>query len=108
MTDNISKLLKENKKAREKIVETFLDKTNVPQEEEVDVFYRSIALSVKRLSPHLIAKLRHLETINELQLLASQPQDLPQQQNRSLAVKSRNGKGIIIIRINTTNYDILI
>ncbi|CAH1113448.1 unnamed protein product [Psylliodes chrysocephalus] len=49
MTDNISKLLEENKKAREKIVETFLDKTNVPQEDDVDVFYRSIALSVKRL-----------------------------------------------------------
>ncbi|CAH1109078.1 unnamed protein product [Psylliodes chrysocephalus] len=85
MIDSISKLLEENKKAREKIVEIFLEKTNVPQEDDVDVFYRSIALSVKRLPPHLIAKtkLRHLETVNELQLLASQPNDLPQQQNRS-------------------------
>ncbi|CAH1110703.1 unnamed protein product [Psylliodes chrysocephalus] len=67
MADNISKLLEENKKAREKIVEKFLDKTNIPQEDDVDV------LSVKRLPPHLIAKakLRHLETANELQLLAS-------------------------------------
>lgn len=76
--NSISILLEENKKAREKILETFVNKTDVAQEDDVDLFYRSIAVSVKRLPPHLIAqaKLEHLQIVNKLQLLASQPKDL--------------------------------
>lgn len=85
MTDNISKILEENKKAREKIVETFVNINNVAQEDDVDMFYRSIALSVKQLPPHLIAKakLQHLQIVNDLQSLAFQQKALPQQQERS-------------------------
>lgn len=39
------------------------------KEDEIDLFYRSIALTVKRLPPHLIAevKLQHLKTVTEMQ-----------------------------------------
>lgn len=77
-TDSISKLLDENKKAREKIFETFMSKNS---EDDVDMFYKSIALSVKRLPPHLIsqAKMQHLQIVNNLELLASQSKNLPEQ-----------------------------
>ena len=39
------------------------------KEDEIDLFYRSIALTVKRLPPHLIAevKLQHLKTVTEME-----------------------------------------
>jgi hypothetical protein len=39
------------------------------KEDEIDLFYRSIALTVKRLPPHLIAevKLQHLKTLTEME-----------------------------------------
>lgn len=75
--DSTSKLLEENKKARDKIIEAYMEKnTTAKQEDDVDMFYKSIALSVKRLPPHLVskAKLQHLQIVTSLELEANQPE----------------------------------
>lgn len=65
-------------------IQTFLDKSQVEKqqllevinylgnrnEDELDLFYKSISLSVKHLPPHLIveAKTEHLQTLHRLQM----------------------------------------
>jgi hypothetical protein len=60
--------LPNNKKAKHQKV-IYVTSSCEKKEDEIDLFYRSIALTVKRLPPHLIAevKLQHLKTVTEMQ-----------------------------------------
>jgi hypothetical protein len=51
------------------------------KEDEIDLFYRSIALAVKRLPRHLIAevKLKHLKTLAEMEPVVYHEEDREQQ-----------------------------
>lgn len=66
--DDIAHLLKKNKGKYQKLICIISGAEH--KEDEIDVFYKSIALSVKRLPRHLIAdvKLQHLKTVTEMEL----------------------------------------
>lgn len=67
--EKVSELLVENREARVKLMET-LRNTTSNKEDDVDAFYKSVALSVKQLPPLLIAesKLQHLQTLQKIEL----------------------------------------
>ena len=48
--------------------------------DEIDLFYKSLAMTVKRLPRHLVlqAKLQHLQTVTELELQAERDASFPQ------------------------------
>lgn len=66
--DKVSDILIENREARSKLLEAINDYSQ--RQDDVDMFYKSIAMSVKRLSPIFIAeaKMKHLQTLNDLEL----------------------------------------
>jgi len=68
--DRVSDLLVQNKDARLKLIETLNKKKSYVEEDDVDAFYKSIAISVKRLSPLLRAeaKMQHLQILNNLEM----------------------------------------
>jgi hypothetical protein len=66
--DDIDHLLKKNKGKCQKLI--YIINGAEHKEDEIDVFHKSIALSVKRLPRHLIAvvKLQHLKAVTEMEL----------------------------------------
>lgn len=66
--EHIAYLPNNNNKAKHQKV-IYVTSSCEKKEDEIDLFYRSIALTVKRLPPHLIAevKLQHLKTVTEMQ-----------------------------------------
>lgn len=62
-------LMKENRKTREKILDFLVQNKNPECEDDVDLFYKSIAMSVKRLPKHLLssAKTQHLQILTNLE-----------------------------------------
>ncbi|KAK4879803.1 hypothetical protein RN001_007949 [Aquatica leii] len=66
--DNLSRLLRQSKQERDKLTETIYKNNNL-QEDEIDLFYKSLAMSVKKLPRHLRsqAKLRSLQVVTELE-----------------------------------------
>lgn len=79
--DKVSDILIENREARSKLLEAL--NNNSEKQDDVDIFYKSIAMSVKRLSPILIAeaKMKHLQTLNDLELKHMQSVQQYQQTN---------------------------
>jgi hypothetical protein len=65
--EQLAYLPNNNKAKHQKVI--YVTSSCEKNEDEIDLFYRSIALTVKRLPPHLIAevKLQHLKTVTELQ-----------------------------------------
>nr|XP_022907705.1 uncharacterized protein LOC111419169 [Onthophagus taurus] len=63
--DKIVELMEARRNEREQIIKTLTQN----KEDEIDVFFRSIAMSVKKLKPELIneAKMRSLQLIFELE-----------------------------------------
>lgn len=72
--DKVSDLLIQNKNARLKLIETLNNKKMYGEEDDVDAFYKSIAISVKRLPPLLRAeaKMQHLQILNNLEMKNAQ------------------------------------
>jgi len=68
--DKVSDLLIQNKDARLKLIETLNNKKMYGEEDDVDTFYKSIAISVKRLPPLLRAeaKMQHLQILTNLEI----------------------------------------
>ncbi|XP_029348548.1 uncharacterized protein LOC115035057 [Acyrthosiphon pisum] len=68
--DRVSDLLIENKDARIKLIETLNNKKMYCEEDDIDTFYKSIAMSVKRLPPSLRAeaKMQHLQILSNLEM----------------------------------------
>lgn len=77
-TNEITELLEKNRKSREKLINNFLEKKSSENDDDVDTFYKSIAMTVKKLPPHLIrkAKIKHLEVLNELEIEATQEKNI--------------------------------
>lgn len=67
--EKVSDILAENRESRLKLIET-LKGAGQKQEDEVDVFYKSISLSVKRLPPLLRSeiKMQHLQSLHNIEL----------------------------------------
>jgi hypothetical protein len=65
--EQVACLPSNNKAKHQKVI--YVTNSREKKEDEIDLFYRSIALTVKRLPPHLIAevKLQHLKTVTEMQ-----------------------------------------
>jgi len=72
--DKVSDLLIQNKDARLKLIETLNNKKMHGEEDDVDAFYKSIAISVKRLPPLLRAeaKMQHLQILTNLEIKNTQ------------------------------------
>lgn len=68
--DKVSDLLIQNKDARLKLIETLNNKKIYGEDDDVDAFYKSIAISVKRLPPLLRAeaKMQHLQILTNLEI----------------------------------------
>lgn len=64
----VSDIFIENKETRAKLFMALNDMSQ--KQDDIDIFYKSIAFSVKRLSPMLRAqaKMQHLQTLNDLEL----------------------------------------
>lgn len=80
-------LIDENRKTRERILDSLLqNKKSESTEDDIDLFYKSIAMSVKRLPKHLIslAKTQHLQTLVNLETKA-----INEQQGLSLIQQKR-------------------
>lgn len=85
--DKVADLLNQNKVSRNKLIETLNKIKSV--EDDVDIFYKSITVSIKRLPPDLIAeaKMQNLQTLHNLELQHRQNQqqkfyyNLPSQQD---------------------------
>lgn len=73
--EKVSEMLVENRESRLKLIETLKDASQ-KQEDEVDVFYKSISLSVKRLPPLLRSeiKMQHLQSLHNMELKHMQSQ----------------------------------
>lgn len=73
--EKVSKILAENRESRLKLLETLKD-VSKKKEDEIDAFYRSIALSVKSLPPLLKSeiKMKHLQTLHDIELKYMQSQ----------------------------------
>ena len=65
--EQVAYLPNKNKAKHQKVI--YVTSSCAKKEDEIDLFYRSIALTVKRLPPQLIAevKLQHLKTVTEMQ-----------------------------------------
>lgn len=75
--DDMLQLINENRKTREQILDSLLqNKKSERTEDDIDLFYKSVAMSVKRLPRHLIssAKTQHLEILNDLETKAANEQ----------------------------------
>jgi hypothetical protein len=66
-SEQVASLPSNNKAKHQKVI--YVTSSCENKEDEIDLFYRSIALTVKRLPPHLIAevKLQHLKTVTEIE-----------------------------------------
>jgi hypothetical protein len=86
--DGIAHLLKKNKGKCQKLI--YIISGREHREDEIDLFYKSIAFSVKHLPRHLIAdvKLQHLKTVTEMELRVYHEQ----QQQQEFEQPTREGK----------------
>ncbi|RZF41331.1 hypothetical protein LSTR_LSTR000045 [Laodelphax striatellus] len=62
----VDELVRSLRKERKRLI----DGLRLPAEDDIDLFYKSVAASVKQLPPHLAAqaKLVHLQALNDLQM----------------------------------------
>lgn len=66
---NITELLEKRSKERTQLMTQICSKKNTVDDDDVDHFFKSLAISVKKLPPHLIAqaKLKMLTVLTDLQ-----------------------------------------